>query len=160
METTLALAGAAGGTAHPRLNPSLVAYGEWCYAEHSMFYDALPDWFLLFDVYDRREGRFWARERRDEMASAAGLCTVPLVATGLFGLPALRKLLGRSRFGSGPAEGVYLRWDDTDWLRARAKVVRPGWTMASDEHWASGPLKTNRLANSVEEPSGDRSGFA
>ena len=30
------------------LTPQLVAFGEWCYAEHSTFYDSLPDWFLLF----------------------------------------------------------------------------------------------------------------
>ncbi len=128
------------------LAPSRIAFGEWCYAEHSTFYDALPDWFLLFDVYDRREGRFWSRIRRDEIACAAGLSTVPLVATGIFRLPALRKLRGRSRFGSAPAEGVYLRWDDAAWVRARAKIVRPGWIMAGDEHWSTGPLKTNRLA--------------
>jgi hypothetical protein len=126
--------------------PSLIAFGEWCYAEHSVSYDSLPDWFLLFDVYDRGESRFWSRVRRDELGRAAGLSTVPLVATGTFGLPALRKLLVRSRLGSAPSEGIYLRWDDGDWLLARAKIVRRGWVMASDEHWSSGPLKTNRLA--------------
>jgi hypothetical protein len=55
-------------------------------------------------------------------------------------------LLGRSALGTGPAEGIYLRWDEDDWLLARAKVVRPGWVMASDEHWSSRPIKTNRLA--------------
>jgi ATP-dependent RNA circularization protein (DNA/RNA ligase family) len=106
------------------LAPSTIAFGEWCYAEHSVFYDSLPDWFLLFEVYDRREDRFWSRARRDEMGSAAGLSTVPLAATGVF----------------------RLRWDDAAWLRARAKIVRPGWVMAGDEHWSTGPLKTNRLA--------------
>jgi RNA ligase len=86
---------------------------QWCYAELSVYYDALPDWFLLFDVYDRRERRFWSRIRRDEMACAAGLVTVPLVATAVFRLPALRALLDCSHIGSAPAEGVYLRWDDT-----------------------------------------------
>lgn len=132
------------------LAPSTIAFGEWCYAEHSVFYDSLPDWFLLFDVYDRRERRFWSRVRRDEWAGGAGLSTVPLVATGTFGLAALRKLLVRSRLGLAPAEGVYLRWDDRDWLLARAKIVRPGWMMASDEHWSAGPLKTNRLATAAE----------
>ena len=127
------------------LAPSLIAFGECCYAEHSVFYDSLPDWFLLFDVYDRREGRFWSRVRRDQWAGGAGLCTVPLIATGAFGLRALRKLLVRSRLGSAPAEGLYLRWDYRGWLLARAKIVRLGWIMASDEHWSAGPLKTNRL---------------
>jgi hypothetical protein len=139
------------------LTPSLIAHGEWCYAEHSVFYDALPDWFLLFDVYDRASGRFWSRVRRDEWATASGVSTVPLIATGTFGLSALRKLLGRSRLGSPVAEGIYLRWDDADWLAVRAKVVRPGWVMAGDEQW-SGPLKTNRLAPPVATRDGISAG--
>ena len=128
------------------LAPSAIAFGEWCHAEHSVHYDFLPDWFLLFDVYDRGESRFWSRVRRDELACAAGLATVPLVTTGVMSLAALRGLLGPSRLGSVPSEGVYLRWDDEEgWLRARAKIVRPGWVMAGDEHWSTGPLKTNRL---------------
>lgn len=130
------------------LAPSIIAFGEWCYAEHSVLYDSLPDWFLLFDIYDRRERRFWSRLRRDEWASDAGLRTVPLIATGVLGLPALRKLLGPSHLGSAPAEGIYVRWDDGDWLAKRAKVVRPRWVMVSDDHWSSDALKTNRLRNS------------
>jgi hypothetical protein len=108
-------------------------------------YDSLPDWFLLFDVYDRRQRRFWSRVRRDEWARNAGLWTVPLVASGVLSLPALKRLPVGSRLGRMPAEGVYLRWDDGDWLVARAKFVQPGWVMAGDEHWSSGALKTNRL---------------
>jgi ATP-dependent RNA circularization protein (DNA/RNA ligase family) len=125
---------------------SVIVFGEWCYAEHSVHYDALPDWFLLFDVYGLQEGRFWSRRRRDELARVAGLSTVPVLATGQFSPPTLRKLLGSSRLGSVPAEGIYLRWDDQDWLLARAKMVRPGWLMASDEHWMSRPLQTNQLS--------------
>jgi hypothetical protein len=134
----------------PALGPSLILFGEWCYAEHSVPYDALPDWLLVFDVYDRHAGRFWSRRRRDALADEAGLSVVPLLAEGVFNTASLRKQLGRSRFGSAPAEGIYVRWDAGDFLLARAKVVRPGWVMASDEHWSSRPLKTNRLAASAE----------
>lgn len=127
------------------LGRSLIAFGEWCHAEHSVFYDALPDWFLLFDVYDRDAGRFWSRDRRDEFARSAGLMTVPHLASARLTPSSLRRLMGRSRLGSAQAEGLYLRWDDPDWLVARAKIVRPGWVMAGDGQW-SGPLKTNRLA--------------
>lgn len=134
----------------PALGPSLILFGEWCYAEHSVPYGALPDWLLVFDVYDRQEGRFWSRKRRDALAEKTGLSVVPLLAEGVFTAASLRKHLGPSRLGSGPAEGIYVRWDEGDWLLARAKFVRPGWVMASDEHWSSRPLKTNRLAASPE----------
>lgn len=126
------------------LVPRTIVFGEWCYAEHSTRYHSLPDWFLLFDVYDRGEGCFWPLARRDEFARAAGLVTVPHLATGTFTLAALRKLMGRSRLGPVQAEGLYLRWDGDDRLVARAKIVRPGWVMADDAHW-SGRLEANRL---------------
>jgi hypothetical protein len=28
-------------------------FGEWMYAKHSLFYDALPHWFCEFDIWDR-----------------------------------------------------------------------------------------------------------
>ncbi len=133
----------------PALGSSLVLFGEWCYAEHSVAYDALPDWLLVFDVFDRGERRFWARERRDALAGRLGLSVVPLLGRGVFSTASLRKQIGRSRLGDVPAEGIYVRWDEGDWLLARAKVVRPGWVMASDEHWSSRVLKTNRLAASA-----------
>lgn len=133
----------------PALGSNLILFGEWCYAEHSVHYDALPDWLLVFDVYDRREGRFWSRRRRDALADTLGLSVVPLLAEGIFTAASVRSHLGRSRLGSAPAEGIYMRWDESDWLLARAKIVRPGWVMASDEHWSSRPLKANRLATSA-----------
>src|SRR5690606_32433425 len=42
-----------GEQLHAVLDPDLILFGEWCAARHSLDYAALPDWFLLFDVYDR-----------------------------------------------------------------------------------------------------------
>jgi ATP-dependent RNA circularization protein (DNA/RNA ligase family) len=127
------------------LQAGLVLYGEWCYARHTVAYDSLPDWFLLFDVLDRATGRFWSRERRDALASRLGLSVVPFLGQGRFDLPGLERLLGRSRLGREPMEGLYLRWDDGPWLDDRAKLVRAGWAPAGDEHWSKRTLETNRL---------------
>ena len=35
------------------LTESLIVFGEWCAARHSLNYDQLPDWWLMFDVYER-----------------------------------------------------------------------------------------------------------
>jgi ATP-dependent RNA circularization protein (DNA/RNA ligase family) len=40
------------------LGENLIAFGEWCGARHSLDYCALPDWWLLFDVYDRSKQAF------------------------------------------------------------------------------------------------------
>lgn len=129
------------------IGPSRIVFGEWCYAQHSVAYDSLPDWMLVFDVYDRLEGRFWSRKRRDALARESGLSTVPLLGEGRYTLESVRRHIGPSRIGAASAEGVYLRWDEGAWLIARAKVVKPGWVLATDEHWSSRPLKVNRLAS-------------
>lgn len=129
------------------LGTRLILYGEWCYARHTVGYDALPDWFLAFDVYDHETRRFWSRERRNDLATHIDVATVPFLAHGTFTRRQLERLLGQSRFGSERMEGVYLRWEEGGpWLDARAKLVRRGWVMADDRHWSRRPLETNRLA--------------
>ena len=131
------------------LGEGLALYGEWCFAVHSVTYDALPDWFLLFDVLDRRQERFWSAARRDGLAADLGLATVPRLAEGKMTRRVLLALMGQSRVGSGPMEGVYLRQETADWLVARAKLVSPAFVNQIDEHWSKGALRTNRLAAST-----------
>jgi hypothetical protein len=136
------------------LGRRLILFGEWCFARHTATYNALPDWFLAFDVYDRHVGRFWSRERRDELAQKAGISTVPLLATGSFDRAGIEHLFGQSRFGAEPMEGIYLRWDDGNWLVARAKVVRRDWVQPEEEHWTRRALSPNRLKSdgAVSDP--------
>jgi ATP-dependent RNA circularization protein (DNA/RNA ligase family) len=129
----------------------LIAFGEWCFARHTVHYDALPDWFVLFDIYERGAGRFWSRERRDLWAREHDIHVAPLLGSGRYTRKGLERFLSMSSsFGSERVEGVYLRWDEGDWLVARAKIVRAGWVMADDEHWSARPLQTNQIAGAVE----------
>ena len=128
------------------LYPHLILFGEWCYAVHSIRYSRLPDWFLAFDVYDRESGVFWCADRRDALVSRLGLASVPRLGTGRFDLPGLESLLAASRLTDGPAEGLYIRRDVGDRLVARAKLVRPEFVQAIDEHWSKRALEPNSLA--------------
>ena len=47
------------------LGEQRVLYGEWCFAKHRAFYDALPDWLLAFDVLDRTRNAFLTTSERD-----------------------------------------------------------------------------------------------
>jgi ATP-dependent RNA circularization protein (DNA/RNA ligase family) len=127
------------------LGQRLMLFGEWCFAVHSVRYDALPDWFLAFDVYDREAGRFWSAERRDALLDELGLSKVPELARGRFSLAEVQKLLGPSRLTHGLMEGLYLRRDHGGFLQARAKLVRPEFVQAIEEHWSSRPLERNVL---------------
>lgn len=128
------------------LFPDLLLFGEWCYAVHTVSYSNLPDWFLAFDVFDRGEGRFWSTARRDELVRQIGLHPVPRLAEGRFDLAGLRGFLSTSRLTDGPPEGVYVRRETSEFLAARAKLVRPEFVQAIDEHWSRQAQRTNRLA--------------
>lgn len=137
-----------GGDLLAVLEPDLILFGEWCAARHSLDYATLPDWFLLFDVYDRTAGRFWSSARRDALAKQAGLTTVPLVWRGKTTLQALQSLVMAtpSRYRNGPLEGLVIRRESAQWCEARVKLVLPNFTQAIDRHWCHQPLKWNRVA--------------
>jgi hypothetical protein len=128
------------------LSPNLMLFGEWCYAVHSVRYVRLPDWFLVFDVYDRERGYFWSVTRRDALAAKLDLAIVPLLGKGRYDLGALQDLLGLSQVGDAPAEGLYLRRDAGERLIARAKLVRSEFAQAIDQHWSKSALQANALA--------------
>lgn len=130
------------------LTESLIVFGEWCAARHSLDYDQLPDWLLMFDVYDRKTHRFWSTTRRNELALALGLSVVPCLYQGRI---TIRQLTGRafgevSRFRQGDAEGVIVRSEDAMWLQQRAKLVRPNFTQAITQHWRNRVVEWNLIA--------------
>ena len=125
----------------------LMLFGEWCAARHSLDYDHLPDWFLLFDVYDRSQSRFWSTPRRNDLAATLGLVTVPRLLEGRFTLSQLKDVLGsrHSQFRQGALEGVVIRRESAEWCEACAKLVRPDFTQAIGEHWSRRRIEWNRL---------------
>jgi ATP-dependent RNA circularization protein (DNA/RNA ligase family) len=127
--------------------PNLMLFGEWCYAIHSVAYDALPDWFLGFDVYDKDVERFWDAKRRDALLDGLHLLPVPRFARGTFSIEQLVDLTsGVSRVGGSAVEGVVVRHEAGGYCTARAKLVRAEFTQAIDQHWSRGPLRRNKLA--------------
>lgn len=129
------------------LGDHLIAFGEWCAARHSLDYPMLPDWWLLFDIYDRQQRRFWSTRRRNELAKRLGLAIVPHLSEGQQTLASLKRLATetRSRFRDGTLEGVVVRREDDDWLQARGKLVGTDFTQAIDTHWRSRKLEWNRV---------------
>ena len=132
-----------------QLESYLILFGEWCAARHSLEYNSLPDWFLLFDVYDRKAQAFWSVERRDKLAASLGLSTVPKLYEGKTSLPELMRLLNNSKssYRDGSPEGVIIRKDSAQRCEGRAKLVRAEFTQTIEEHWRSRKIEWNRLSS-------------
>lgn len=128
-----------------KLGDRYILFGEWCYAQHSVFYDRLPDWFLGFDIYDKVIGKFLSVERRNTILRQLGIFAVPMISRGYFSFEEIKQLLSCSRLSDEPAEGAYLRLDKGNWLKMRAKLVRPTYVQAIGEHWSLKVLKRNKL---------------
>lgn len=131
------------------LTDRYILFGEWCYARHSVPYDRLPDWFLGFDIYDKRASGFLSCNRRDEFFEKMSIAQVPSIARGYFTLPDIRKILSQSKFGSQPAEGLYLRVDQGEQLVQRAKLVRPAFIQSGGQHWSRSETVPNQLLQKI-----------
>jgi hypothetical protein len=147
----------------PRLWPVLtdryVLYGEWLYAKHTVFYNALPHYFCEFDVLDLHSGQFLSTPRRGQLLAALPIVSVPVLQVGTFGslaeltglvrastcrTPQWRQslALAAAQAGVDPAvaaretddgddmEGLYLKVEEDDRVVDRLKWIRSGFLQA------------------------------
>jgi len=144
-------------SAHPGLwqvltSPSLLLFGEWCYARHSIEYTRLPDYFIVFDLYDKTAQHFVSRAELERRLEGSGLALVRQIgqAARLYphGRDELLLLLETdSAYYDGKVEGVYLRIDRGAVSGERGKIVRPEFLQNMDdgEHWATQDLVKNTV---------------
>jgi hypothetical protein len=143
----------------PVLTDRYVLYGEWLYAKHTVFYDALPHYFCEFDILDLTSGEFLGTDRRAELLVGLPVVSVPVLRAGRFDtLAELTGLIGPSvcrtpgwrdtltaaalEAGVAPAdaaaqtdlaedmEGLYLKVEEGGRVIARYKWVRAGFLQA------------------------------
>jgi len=132
-----------------------ILFGEWCLARHSMPYTHLPAYFVAFDIYNKREGRFCSAAERDRRLSGLNIPVVPHVTQRAFNsVDELTQLMQqKSNYYNGPMEGIYLRVDEPPergnlWLLRRGKIVQPGFLQVIEEdgHWIHKDLVKNGVS--------------
>lgn len=131
-----------------------ILYGEWLYAKHTVYYTALPHYFLEFDLLDREEGEFLSTEKRREiLGSLPFVISVRVVQEGeVKRVEDLQELVEPSPFigkdhleilraeclsrgidpvqtlaqtdPSGLMEGLYIKWEEDGVVKGRYKFVR------------------------------------
>ncbi len=135
------------------LGSRYLMYGEWMYAKHTVFYDALPHYFLEFDIYDRTQGIFLDTPSRRKLTEKLPIVSVPVLSEGVFSKQQqLLDLIGPSNYiteGNAAClqrlsqelgldagqqcaetdlstmmEGLYLKIEEGGQVAARLKYVR------------------------------------
>lgn len=144
---------------HEILSDRYIVYGEWLYAKHTIFYDALPHYFMEFDIYDRRAEKFLSKTARQDLLAGLPIVSVPILFEGeLRSLEQLQSMTRPTPFKSDKwqksleaatqqsgsrldmvldqtedtdlAEGLYLKHEVGDFVEARYKFVRAGFMQA------------------------------
>lgn len=81
------------------LGSRFILYGEWLYAKHTVFYNALPHYFLEYDVLDLETKQFLSTKQRQKLLAGLAIASVPILFAGyLHSHQQLLGLLGRSHF--------------------------------------------------------------
>lgn len=120
--------------------------GENCFAEHSIRYEQLPSYFLLFSIWDE-ENRCLSWEETVEWAQLLELVVPPVLFDGIWDEGVIRAL--DERLDLALQEGYVVRtadgFDYTSFVSHVAKWVRAD-HVTSDTHWMHKQVVPNRLA--------------
>jgi hypothetical protein len=125
-----------------------VLYGEWLYVGHTTLYDRLPSFFVGIDFLEADE--FACVDERNDCLAIASIAAPPELFRGRVGdVDHLDSLLGLSRFGSEPMEGLIIRSSSKPGPPL-AKLMRPGFVRIPDASWSRG-RPHNKLADSAAQ---------
>jgi hypothetical protein len=81
------------------LGSRYLLFGEWLYAKHTLFYDALPHYFLEYDVFDFEKQIFLSTVSRQNLLLGLPLVSVPVLFSGeICSYKELMGFLGKSHY--------------------------------------------------------------
>ncbi len=136
------------------LEDRYIAYGEWLYSKHTVFYDALPHYWMAFDVWDRQREVFLDTPSRAELLKGLPIVAVKVLYSGMMSREIdLTSFIGPSHFKTphhadslrqqcqrqgldyetarqqtdmtGLMEGLYIKVEEDGIVQDRYKFVRP-----------------------------------
>jgi len=129
-------------------------FGEWCFALHSIKYDLLPSYFLLFNVRDLSNMQWASWEEVELWADEMNLPTVPVLFKGSISSEKELQEIVES-FMIAPSacgdirEGVVVRiqdaFDDRNFSSCVMKCVRANHVQTT-EHWKEQEIVKNKLS--------------
>ena len=118
--------------------------GEYLYAEHSIHYNDLKDYFLMFSIWNQDTCLSWKDTK--EWAELLGLNMVPELYIGKYDEEKVKEIARKIVERGG--EGIVVRNVESfkyeDFSKNVAKYVRKN-HVQTDTHWANKKIKKNEL---------------
>ncbi len=123
-----------------------IIYTELLYAVHHIYYEELPDYVIIIDVWNGR--KYLNRKEKERFCEKHDLVLAPLIAEGhfnkdeLFGLIPLVSAYGKQ------IEGVVVKkYHRKNKLYKKGKIVLPDFfnALENSKHWTRNPYKRNKL---------------
>lgn len=76
-----------------------IMYAEWLFAKHTCYYDALPNYFMEFDIYDKEQKFFLSEPKRNELLKGTNVQQVRVLHRGsVNSFDELKSMIGESAF--------------------------------------------------------------
>lgn len=101
----------------------IVLFGAWV-RKRSRYRCPKSDRFLIHDMFDRHEERFWSASRIQGVCDILKIKMVPTVVEGVFGLRELRLLAeAKAKYGAAKIGSLYLRQEDDYRVIGRAQYA-------------------------------------
>jgi len=126
-----------------------IVYGELCWAQHNIFYDELPSYFLVFDIWDGKH--YLDTPPKLAWANRWGFETVPLLYSGKIETEELDSFMNiKSEYASESiAEGIVIK---NYKQQLRGKLVRPEFMkeLDEDDHWVKHSIRKNQLKGGLD----------
>jgi hypothetical protein len=119
-----------------------IVYGELMFLVHHIYYDQLPDWVIVFDIWNGEN--YLDRERKEEFCLQYDMNVIPLIYTGQLLLNQIPAIFPKKSAYGERAEGMVIkRYKKKEMLKA--KVVDPAFVKEIGEigHWRRQKLKKN-----------------
>ena len=137
-----------------KIPESIQLFGEWCYALHSIAYNQLPGYFMMFNARYLGENSKWASWEEVVMwAEELEVPTVPVLFQGIVASEKELKTLVETMMTlpshcGGLREGVVIRrsaeFSDKDFSKSVMKCVRANHVQTTD-HWKDQEIVRNKL---------------
>lgn len=120
--------------------PGYTVFGEWLYAQHSIYYDRLPSLFIAYDVWDGEK----FLENVELMLWDYGFVTPKSEGTTFNPEKWIQENAGYiGRYGYDYEGFIFRRRNEI------YKWVRPGFLPGTEEHWFNKPVVKNKVVESV-----------